>query len=179
MQLIKRSDWCPAKAPDYAAMIPRRIVLHHSYSPTSAQWRGARTVDGIWRYHVKSNGWSDIGYHYIVSPDGLEVYEGRPVSALGAHCGGNPPAGALRNFGNSGSIGICLIGNYDLEEPTANAALALGMFVADLRAKFGIPEADVLGHFECWDQPPKTCPGKHLAEAMGMGARWRKAFPGS
>jgi hypothetical protein len=178
MQIIKRSEWCPAQPAETIAQIPRRIVLHHSYSPRADEWRGANTVRAIWRYHVKTNGWADIGYHLIMSPNGTELYEGRPLSAIGAHCGGNPPNGVGRRFGNTNSIGICLIGDYDHEDPTPQAVLALGMLIDDLKRRFGICDDAVLGHFEAWEKPPKTCPGQHLAEAMGMGARWRKAFPG-
>ena len=128
--------------------------------------RPPSSVRGIWRYHTKSNGWADIGYHYIMAPSGLELYEGRPLSEIGAHTGGNPPVGVLRNFGNTNSIGICLIGNYDHEEPTPQAVLALGMLIDDLKRRFGICDDAVFGHFECWETPPKTCPMRPLASRM-------------
>tara|TARA_R110001606_G_scaffold347973_1_gene497428 strand:- start:7486 stop:7965 length:480 start_codon:yes stop_codon:yes gene_type:complete len=56
-------------------------------------------VPTIRRWHVEENGWSDIGYHYVITPDGM-LHDGRPVSKSGAHTRGQ----------NSNSIGICLVG---------------------------------------------------------------------
>ena len=40
------------------------VCLHHSASPTAAQYKGAATIDGIRKYHMQTNGWRDIGYHF-------------------------------------------------------------------------------------------------------------------
>ena len=58
-------------------------------------------VREIKRWHVQENGWSDIGYHYLISRDG-QVRKGRPVEKAGAHTRGH----------NSDSIGVCLIGGH-------------------------------------------------------------------
>ena len=50
-------------------------------------------------YHVRVRGWLDIGYHFVVRRDGT-VEEGRPLTAVGAHCTGH----------NARSVGICLVG---------------------------------------------------------------------
>lgn len=59
------------------------------------------TLADIRRYHL-SRGWRDIGYHYIVFPDG-HVERGRPISVAGAHCYGH----------NAHSIGVAYIGGID------------------------------------------------------------------
>lgn len=51
--------------------------------------------------HVKVNGWSDIGYHYVIFEDG-RVEPGRPISKAGAHC--------KRGGHNAHSIGIAYVG---------------------------------------------------------------------
>lgn len=157
----------------YAPDTYRRIVIHHTYRPNVAQWRGAVSMRGIQNYHMGTMGWLDIGPHLFIAPEG-HVFEGRPLGTLGAHCGGNPPAGAHRIFGNGGSIGIEVIGDYDVEIPTPALILKVQHVIEWLRAKYQITEP-VRGHFECWSKPPKTCPGEHLADALGMGDRWRKA----
>jgi N-acetyl-anhydromuramyl-L-alanine amidase AmpD len=170
---IKRADWLDVDdAPTYQKMKPSRIVVHHSYVPNSDQFKGDETVRSIHRHHTKTNGWSDIGYHFIVSPDGLTIYEGRPADVIGAHCGGTPPNGIERNFGNTGSIGICLIGNYDTEEPTRAALYALSILIFSLCDRFGINHDAVFGHCEAWSKPPKTCPGRKLFSELFGVQRW-------
>ncbi len=60
------------------------------------------TVDTIRNWHVKGNGWSDIGYHYIIYLDGT-IVKGREDNVRGAHVKGN----------NTGSLGICYIGGVE------------------------------------------------------------------
>ena len=66
-------------------------------------------------WHVNGNGWSDIGYHYVIKRNGL-VEAGRPVSISGAHAKGH----------NADSIGICLVGGMleDMSKADANFSLA-------------------------------------------------------
>lgn len=59
------------------------------------------TVDRIRQWH-KARGFSDIGYHYIIQPDGT-IQEGRPLSKIGAHTIGH----------NRYTIGIAYVGGLD------------------------------------------------------------------
>jgi hypothetical protein len=68
-----------------------KIIVHHSASPQDT------TVAQIRDWHVNGNGWSDIGYHYIILADGT-LERGRNINRTGAHCKNK----------NKGSIGICL-----------------------------------------------------------------------
>ena len=56
------------------------------------------------------SGWSDIGYNFLVGEDGT-TYEGRGWYNLGAHAGGY----------NTGSVGICVIGDFTSRVPNAAA----------------------------------------------------------
>lgn len=60
------------------------------------------SVDDIRRWHVDGNGWSDIGYHYVVYLDG-SIHLGRDVSIQGAH---------VKGF-NKKSIGVVYVGGVD------------------------------------------------------------------
>ena len=91
--------------PSYAPAI-RFASVHHtagtnSYSPAQA----AAIMRGIEVYHVKSNGWNDIGYNFLVDRYGT-VYEGRyggiDRNVIGAYA---------RGF-NTGSIGVAVIGTF-------------------------------------------------------------------
>lgn len=176
-RVITHREWCGQPSPiSLITHKPCRIVVHHSWSPNAEQWRGAATINGIYDYHVKTKNYTDIAYHYLISPDGLEVYEGRPADKIGAHCGGNPPAGVERIFGNTGSIGICVIGNYDEEKPNREALHVLAVLIADLCERWNINTAAIFGHCEAWSKPPKTCPGKYLYQALFGVDRWNIIF---
>lgn len=121
------------------------VILHHTWRPTKAQYRGKETIEGI-RAHHKSQGWKDIGYHLLIAPDG-EIWLGRPLNEVGAHTVGR----------NSRSVGVCLIGNFDeekLEEPQKGVAIAV---LAALLQKFNLTVKSLNFHR---DYAQKTCPGK-------------------
>ncbi len=71
----------------------RTLVIHHSATPLDV------TAADIKHYHINTNHWVDIGYHYVIEAGG-EVVVGRKLPRLGAHA---PP--------NEGRIGICLVGD--------------------------------------------------------------------
>ncbi len=58
-------------------------------------------VERIKKWHLKK-GWSDIGYHFYITRDGV-IHKGRAEEVVGAH---------VRGF-NSKSIGICYEGGIN------------------------------------------------------------------
>ena len=71
-----RADWCPAgDCPPHPNPEPTNVthlIIHHSAGVnTSSDW--AAVVRSIWDYHVNANGWSDIGYNWLVDPNGSFV----------------------------------------------------------------------------------------------------------
>ena len=94
-------------------------VVHHTagtnaYTPAQA----ASIVRGIEVYHVKGNGWNDIGYNFLVDRYGT-VYEGRgggmTRNVIGAHALGF----------NTGTAGVALIGNFQNATPPPAMQTAL------------------------------------------------------
>lgn len=79
------------------------IIVHAAVTPPN--WRAgqstAERVAEVRRWHVEDNGWSDIGYHYMIDRDGT-VAIGRPLERPGAHVRGH----------NRTTVGICLFGGY-------------------------------------------------------------------
>ena len=190
-QILSRKDWGASRPCGEAVKhSPRRIVLHHTFRPTAADYfkldegEKKQLVWNIQKYHQRTQLWNDIAYHYLIGPDGL-VFEGRPADTVGSHCGGNPPANAHRVFGNTGSIGICLIGDYDVEEPDARMLCSLNRLLGNVLVRFpGIEKTSVYGHFQAWSRPPKTCPGRKLVRIVGsvypgMSAAWEAVYPQS
>jgi hypothetical protein len=115
------------------------LIVHHSDGPnTSANWNA--TVLSIWNYHVGTNGWSDIGYNWLITPDGT-LYEGRGSNSLddnvtGAHfCGTN---------GNT--MGVCMVGNYTSADITTAARATLNKILAWKCCKANIPATGTALH---------------------------------
>lgn len=123
-----------------------KIIIHHSASPMNKT-----TFEDIKRWHLE-RGFNDIGYHWVIDGDG-ELWKGRPESKIGAHCKGH----------NRDSIGICLIGNFQHEEPTENQIVALEMVESLLRIKYDNPQ--VIAH--CAISKTK-CPGIRLIQDLYM-----------
>ena len=115
----------------------------------------AKTVEDIRREH-KAQGWSDIGYHYLVYLDGT-VHEGRDVDIAGAHASGH----------NTHSIGVCYVGGVEnrpgvaykdlkaKDTRTEKQKTALLTLLQDLRRLY--PTARILGHCNV-DKHGKLCP---------------------
>ena len=130
-----RSCWCPNGdcPPDATpvATVPKHIIVHHSAGQTNSTDFSA-VVRSYWDYHVNTKGWDDIGYNWLVDPNGI-IYEGRGENRQGAHF----------SCMNSNTTGICVIGNYETAIP-ANAAIeSLQKFIAWEACSKDI---DVLGH---------------------------------
>lgn len=121
---------------------PDLIVIHHR--------GGNGTPSGIHYQHLKQ-GWAGIGYHYYIMKTG-EVYTGRPQWAVGAHCTGY----------NSHSFGICLEGNFEIEEPTDIQLTNLKELCKYLKRLFPTIKT-IKGHR---DMMPTACPGKNLYKHM-------------
>jgi hypothetical protein len=114
--IVTRSLWAADEKirrakPRYAPALKVAIVHHtagtNAYSPAQA----AAIVRGIEIYHVKGNGWDDIGYNFLVDKYG-NIYEGRwggiAQNVVGAHSQGF----------NRSTVGVSLIGNYSSATPT-------------------------------------------------------------
>ena len=121
------------------------IIIHCSATPEGKHF----TAADIRRWH-KAQGWSDIGYHYVILLDGT-VQEGRPISQPGAHCKGL----------NARSIGICYIGGLaaDGKTPkdtrTTAQKAAMHALVERLAAQYGLTADQIHGHNEF---AAKACP---------------------
>lgn len=112
---------------------------------------GSEKVAEITRWHVVDNGWSAIGYHYIIDRDG-KFYRGRSEAM----------SGAFEPKVNANAIGICLIGGYgsNATDPfdkhyTPEQDNTLRKLIKGLRDKHPTI-TKVTGHN---DYSSKACPG--------------------
>ncbi len=117
-----RSDWCPDGScpadPTPTFTVVTHLIVHHSAGPNSSgDWPAV--VRAIWDYHVNVNGWDDIGYNWLIDPDG-NIYQGRGDNVLGAHFCGT----------NGGTMGVCMMGNYQEADPAQEALSQLEKLLA-------------------------------------------------
>lgn len=125
--------------PLIARRLTDMIVVHHTKIP-------AMTVASIHDFHL-SRGWAGIGYHKVILPDGT-VADGRPEYAVGAHALGV----------NGHSVGIVLVGDFDVSLPSSAQLRALVALTVDLARKYGVSPDRVVGHRDVFTDT--TCPGR-------------------
>ena len=100
------------------------IFVHHTDTPNGyAPDDVPAIIRSIHTYHVRSNGWKDIGYNFLVDAFG-RVFEGR--------AGGidKPVIGAQTGGFNTGTVGIAVIGDGGTSGLTTATREALTKLVA-------------------------------------------------
>ena len=121
-----------------------KIVIHCSATPRNKDF----SAEDISDWHVKGNGWSDIGYHFVIRLDGTIEY-GRMVDRYGAHVKSH----------NLNSLGICYIGGMDKEmskwEDTRTDEQKESLILLLKTLKKFHPNATIYGHR---DFSSKECP---------------------
>ncbi|MFD3481954.1 peptidoglycan recognition protein [Streptomyces sp. NPDC058665] len=102
----------------------KAAFVHHSATGNNYTCKQAPSViRGIYRYHVTSSGWRDIGYNFAIDKCG-NIYEGRAggvtKSVMGAHTLGF----------NSNTTGIAVLGSYSTVNPPAAVTTAVARLSA-------------------------------------------------
>ncbi|MGW2418194.1 peptidoglycan recognition protein family protein [Streptomyces sp. NPDC001709] len=158
----------------------KAAFVHHTASGNNYTCSEAPSVvRSIYRYHVESMGWRDIGYNFLVDKCGT-IYEGRAggvaKAVLGAH---------TRGF-NTNSMGIAVIGTFGATKPSGAAVTAiarltawkLGLYGANPRGKTYLTSGGgnlypkgknvrlnvISGHRDGF---ATECPGKRLYAKLG------------
>lgn len=83
-----------------------KVQQHHTFSPSYIHFKGNNHFElqrGMKNYHVTHNGWSDIGQHFTIFPDG-SILTGRSLEKSPACITGQ----------NANSICIENLGNFDI-----------------------------------------------------------------
>ena len=118
-------------SPSYAASV-KAVVVHHTassndYAPADVP----ALLRGFYAYHVRSRGWSDLGYNVLVDRFGT-AWEGRAGgtsrAVVGAHAGGF----------NTGTVGVSMIGTYDTVAPSPAMLETVARLVAERTSAAGV-----------------------------------------
>jgi len=113
----------------YSKKIKLLTVHHTAIQVTGDKRSGVERMRALYEYHSQNRGWGDIGYHYIVDEDG-NIFEGKsggPLVVAGhAYCN------------NVGTIGIALLGNFEVEQPEQAQIKSLQWLLQDLASTYDI-----------------------------------------
>jgi hypothetical protein len=155
IDLIPREQW--GAAPPRGTFTTHEIdhiTIHHSGDGTSVTGPTHFRSWQEWHFHL---GWPDIAYHLIVGRDG-NVYEGRPLSAVGDTATEYDPTGHLL---------IVLEGDFDVITPTPDQLERIAELVAWASVRFDVPVDEIGGHR---DYAATPCPGDSLYARIEDGS---------
>ncbi|WP_329118160.1 peptidoglycan recognition protein [Streptomyces sp. NBC_01465] len=137
--IVTRAGWGAdekireAGDPAYSDKINAVFVHHTDTAATYDCKDSASIVRWVYTYHVKSNGWRDVGYNFLVDKCGT-IFEGRyggmDLPIIGAHTGGF----------NTRSTGIAVLGSFpdDKGNATSISTSMLGSVAAVAAWKLGM-----------------------------------------
>lgn len=124
------------------------LVIHHSATSPDA------SIEDIRSNHL-ARGFDDIGYHYLIAPNG-RIFRGRGEGQEGAHARGI----------NSHSIGLCCLGNFEGSDVPPEQFSALVVLAAEICARYSIQPENVIGHRDVArissEATNTACPGEKL-----------------
>jgi hypothetical protein len=104
----------------------KHVILHHA-AGSNTETDYTKVVRNYYLLHTESNGWDDIGYNFLVAQDGT-IYDGRDGRGV---CEDDNVLGAHMCARNVTTMGICLLGNYDVANvfPTDTSLLSVEKLV--------------------------------------------------
>ncbi|NJP07351.1 MAG: N-acetylmuramoyl-L-alanine amidase [Chloroflexaceae bacterium] len=174
--VMSRSGWgCPdgqgSRVPP--AYYPvKHMVVHHTVdanSLTSRESNWGDRVRAIWSFHTLTRGWGDVGYNYLVAPDGT-IFEGRS--------GGDDAVG-FHDTGNYGSMGVSMIGTYDTVSPTGLAQESLVSLLAWKANQKGIDPLGSSYYYGCDISYYCSAPGAVIFNIAGHRHVYSTGCPGN
>jgi uncharacterized protein with LGFP repeats len=136
--ITSRAGWGADESisPEEPAYLPggkiKAVTVHHTVDSNDYTCEQApAVVRGIYAYHVKTLGWKDIGYNFLVDKCGT-IYEGRKggvdLPVLGAHTYGF----------NSQTTGISVLGTYTDAAPSTAAMTSVARIAAWKLGQYGV-----------------------------------------
>ena len=133
-EYVKKSDWCELPTcinSNPKPNITTHIAVHHSANFELTQPYSAE-VFSIWDNHVNDRNRDDIGYNWLIAPDGV-IYEGR----------GNSIEGANFSCMNSGITGICLLGNFSSVSTSSPTSDAINSLIEQIKWEASIKKINI------------------------------------
>lgn len=134
---------------------PEVIIVHHSGGSDANTLLDTsnQTAQIIKDYHL-SLGWENVGYHWLIEKSG-RIVKGREENYHGAHCTG----------WNQKSIGICVIGNFDITLPTKEQEISLTKLLKEILVRYPQCKDKIYPHRK---YAKKSCYGKLLSDDWAL-----------
>ena len=148
LQIIGREGWTSRPQGEFTRHTVERITVHH----TAAEITDNRVAIARLRQHQDwhmSHGWPDLAYHFMVDRHG-NVYEGRPVDAVGD---------TFTEYDPTGHLLVCFEGHLDIQDPSPAQLSAMMRLVAWATQIHSVRATNIAGHRDWADT---TCPGKNM-----------------
>ncbi|HXI13649.1 MAG TPA: N-acetylmuramoyl-L-alanine amidase [Thermoanaerobaculia bacterium] len=140
VEVRSRIDWnCPDGSssrwtPTYTK-VTHEVVHHTAGANNVPDWEAE--VRNIWYFHTVTRAWGDVGYNYLIDPNGV-IYEGR--------AGGDGALGAHFSCRNTNTTGVSLLGTFTGVPPTAAALESLKRLLRELSARYGVVPGTIVRH---------------------------------
>ena len=132
----------------------KRIVIHHSATPTD----DAMNMHRVHKARGMKNG---LAYHFVISNGSRKAYDGEIF--IGDRWKGQLDGGHMKRLSdNKTSIGICLIGNFELRSPTSKQMKSLEGLCEYLMSKCRLSPNQVTTH-KILHPNHTVCPGKYFS----------------
>lgn len=143
--VIPQSVWrqgLPAPSYQRVETNVRHVIVHHSAgSNTNTDY--TNTVRNIYLFHTRDRGWSDIGYNFLIGQDG-SIFQGRSFGDSSLETG--DIRGAHFCGQNSGTMGICLLGNFNTAVPSDTSIASLRQLMSWKLQKESLPPLERFPH---------------------------------
>ncbi|MEU1514470.1 peptidoglycan recognition protein [Streptomyces sp. NPDC005811] len=174
----------------YTTTVKAAFVHHTATGNNYTCAQAPSVIRGIYRYHVRSMGWRDIGYNFLIDKCGT-IYEGRAggvaKAVMGAHTLGF----------NTNSMGVAVLGTFTSAKPNSATVKAiarltawkLGLFGANPKGKTYLKSGGgnlyakgknvrlnvISGHRDGF---ATECPGKQLYGKLGTARSTAATYQG-
>jgi len=148
LTIIGREGWTTRPQGRFTPHTIERITVHHTGAEITDNRAAIARLHQHQDWHM-SHGWPDLAYHFMVDRNG-NVYEGRPVDAVGD---------TFTEYDPTGHLLACFEGHFDVQDPSPVQLSAMVRLVAWATQTYSVRPANITGHR---DWAKTTCPGKNM-----------------
>ncbi len=157
LAVIAREGWSFRQQGAFRSHQIERITIHHTAAEITDNSRAPALIRQHEDWHM-SHGWPGLAYHFIIDRAG-NVYEGRPISAIGD---------TFTEYDPTGHLLASFEGHFDRQSPSDAQLAGMTRLVAWAMQTYSVP-AQLIGGHRDWART--TCPGSNMYWRLGGLAR--------